>query len=99
MERKDDADIKKACTWLVVEGKAPVGRPRKTWRDTLYGDMHRLKVHPWTSATERKEGPWCKANLAVFGTLQVSYRWVTLFGLSISQELPSPLLNYNSFLF
>ena len=29
VERKDDADYVKACTMLVVEGTAPVGRPRK----------------------------------------------------------------------
>ena len=32
MERKDDADYVKACTRLVVEGKASLGRPRKTWQ-------------------------------------------------------------------
>ena len=31
LERKDDADYVKVCTRLVVEGKANVGRPRKTW--------------------------------------------------------------------
>ena len=32
MERKDDGDYVKACARLLVEGKAPVGRPRKTGR-------------------------------------------------------------------
>ena len=32
VERKDDADYLKACAGLVVEGKAPVGRLRKTWQ-------------------------------------------------------------------
>ena len=31
-EREDDAAYVKVCTRLVVEGKAPVGRPRKTMR-------------------------------------------------------------------
>ena len=43
MERKDDhADYGKtmACTTrLVVEGKVPVGRPRKTWQNTLSANM------------------------------------------------------------
>ena len=29
MERKDDADYVKTYTRLLVEGKAPVGRPKK----------------------------------------------------------------------
>ena len=39
MERKDDADYVKTCTRLVVEGKAPVGRPMNTWQNTLSVDM------------------------------------------------------------
>ena len=39
MERKDDAVIEKACTRLVMEGTAPVDRPRKTWQNTLSVDM------------------------------------------------------------
>ena len=36
MERKGDVDYVKACTTrLIVVGKAPVGRPRKTWQNTL----------------------------------------------------------------
>ena len=31
VERKDDTDYVKACTRLMVKGKASVGRPRKTW--------------------------------------------------------------------
>ena len=40
VERKDDADYPKACTRLVVEEKAPVGRSRKSWQNTLSADMH-----------------------------------------------------------
>ena len=54
VERKDDADYVKACTRLVVEGKAPVGRPRKTWQNTLSADMHLLKV-ALQSIHERKK--------------------------------------------
>ena len=35
VEQKDDADYVKACTRLVVKGKAPVGRPMKTWQNTM----------------------------------------------------------------
>ena len=43
-ERKDDADYVKACTRLVVEGKVPAGRPRKTWQNILSADRRLLKV-------------------------------------------------------
>ena len=33
MERKADGDYAKACTRLLVEGKTPVVRPRKTWQN------------------------------------------------------------------
>ena len=35
VKRKDDADYVMTCTRMVVEGKASVGRPRKTWQNTL----------------------------------------------------------------
>ena len=46
VERKNDADYVRACTRLVVEWKAPVGRPRKTWQNTVSADMRLLKVDP-----------------------------------------------------
>ena len=46
----------RACTRLVVELKATVGRPRKTWQNTLSADMRVLKVDPGTSITERNVG-------------------------------------------
>ena len=46
VERKDDVDYVKAYTRLVVEGKAPVGRLRKTRQNTLSADMRLLKVDP-----------------------------------------------------
>ena len=30
----------KASSRLVVEGKVPVGRPMKTWQNTLFADMY-----------------------------------------------------------
>ena len=35
MERKDDADYVKACTRLVVERMAPVGRLKNTCQNTV----------------------------------------------------------------
>ena len=46
VKRKDDADYVMTCTRMVVEGKASVGRPRKTWQNTLSADMSLLKVDP-----------------------------------------------------
>ena len=44
---KDDASCGvKVCTRLVVEGKAPFGRPRKSWQNTLSEDMRLLKADP-----------------------------------------------------
>ena len=40
----DNGDCVKACVRLVVERKAHVGRPRKTWQNTLSTDMRLLKV-------------------------------------------------------
>ena len=36
----------KACTRLVVEGTVSVGRPRRTWQNTLSVDMRLLKSDP-----------------------------------------------------
>ena len=46
-EIKDDSDYVKACTRMVVEGKASVGRPRKTWQNTDSADLHLAEsLHP-----------------------------------------------------
>ena len=37
----------KVCTILVVEGTSPVGKPRKTWQNTVSADMCLLKGDPW----------------------------------------------------
>ena len=46
IKRKDDANYVKADTGLVVEGKAPVGRPTKTWQNALLADARLLNVDP-----------------------------------------------------
>ena len=70
VERKAGADYVKACTRLVVKGKAPVGRPRKTGQNTLSVDMRLLKVDPREVHGRKK---WraiglCEANTAAYGT-------------------------------
>ena len=57
MERKDGGDYLKACTRLVLEKKASIGRPRQTWQNTLSADMRLLKVDCRASTTERNGGP------------------------------------------
>ena len=58
VERKDDADcVEVIYTRSVVEGKAPVGRPRKTWQNNLSANLRLLKVDPGTSTTEITGGP------------------------------------------
>ena len=52
MERKGNADYVKACNRFVVEGKAPVGRPRKTWQNTLLPACVCSKFTLGTSTTE-----------------------------------------------
>ena len=70
-ERKADADYVKAFSRLVVEGKAHVGRPGKTWQSTLSADIRLLKVNPGNVHDRKK---WRtigrrKANPAASGTL------------------------------
>ena len=55
---KGDADWVKACTRSLVEGTSPVGRPTKTWQNTVSADMRLLKVdHLGTSTTKINRGP------------------------------------------
>ena len=64
MERKDNADCAKACTRLGVEGKVSVGRPRKTWQNTVSADMRLLKVDTRDAHNQKKGRAigLCKAN-------------------------------------
>ena len=38
VERKNDDDWVKRCMRMEVDGKRPVGRPKKTWMDTIQED-------------------------------------------------------------
>ena len=44
VERKDNGNYVKACTRSMVVGTALVGRPRKTWQNTVSADMHMLNA-------------------------------------------------------
>ena len=71
VEGKDDAYYVKACTRLVLEGKAPVSRPRKTSQNTLSADMCLLKVGPRDvyDGNKSKALGQRKANLVTSGTV------------------------------
>ena len=50
MERKGDANrVNAYSARLVVDGPAPVGRPKKTYQNTLSTDMHLSKLTFGTS--------------------------------------------------
>ena len=42
--RKGDEDWVKKCMEYRVEGRRPVGRPRKTWSESVEADMAKLKI-------------------------------------------------------
>ena len=42
--RKGDDDWVKKCMEYIVEGRRPVGRPRKTWLESVEGDMAELQI-------------------------------------------------------
>ena len=42
--RKCDEDWVKKCMEYRVEGRRPVGRPRKTWLESLEADMAELEI-------------------------------------------------------
>ena len=44
VERKSDEDWTKRCTTFEVEGVRGRGRPRKTWKECVNGDLKRLKL-------------------------------------------------------
>ena len=42
--RKGDEDWVKKCMEYRVEGRRPVGRPRKTWLESVEADMAKLEI-------------------------------------------------------
>ena len=42
--RKGDEDRMKRCMEYRVEGRRPVGRPRKTWLESVEADMAKLEI-------------------------------------------------------
>ena len=42
--RKGDEDWVKKCMEYRVEGRRPVGRPRKTWLESVEADMAELEI-------------------------------------------------------
>jgi len=42
--RKDDSEWVKKCMDFVVEGLRPRGRPKRTWKEVVEGDMKSLKL-------------------------------------------------------
>ena len=43
--RKNDEDWVKKCMEYRVEGRRPVGRPRKTWSESVKTDMAELEIN------------------------------------------------------
>ena len=50
--RKGDEDWVKKCMEYRVEGRRPVGRPRKTWLESVEVDMANLRLTKKMSMTE-----------------------------------------------
>jgi len=42
--RKDDSEWVKKCMEFVGEGVRPRGRPKRTWKEVVEGDMKSLKL-------------------------------------------------------
>ena len=42
--RKGDEDWVKKCMEYRIEGRGPVGRPRKTWLESVEADMAELEI-------------------------------------------------------
>jgi hypothetical protein len=42
VERKEDDDGVKACAKLTISGKSGRGRPTRTWKECVKGNMKRL---------------------------------------------------------
>ena len=43
--RKSDEDWVKKCMELKVKGRRPVGRPRRTWLESVEADMAELEIN------------------------------------------------------
>ena len=43
--RKSDEKWVKKCMEFRVESRTPVGRPRRTWLESVEADMAELKIH------------------------------------------------------
>ena len=54
VERKEEHDWVKRVTQLTVEGARPVGRPQKTWREVVSGDMRLLGLRPDDAADRER---------------------------------------------
>ena len=42
--RKNDTEWVKKCMDFVIEGVRPRGRPKRTWKKVVEGDMKRVKL-------------------------------------------------------
>ena len=52
--RKGDEDWVKKCMEYRVEGRRPVGRPRKTWLESVQADMAELEIDKEDAHDRRK---------------------------------------------
>ena len=52
--RKSDQDWVKKCMEFRVEGRIPVGRPRKTWLGSVEADMAELEIYKEDVHARRK---------------------------------------------
>ena len=89
VERKGDADCVMACTGLEVEGKAAVGRPRKTWQNSMSSDVRLLKVDHLDVHNQKK---WSAVNAMAEG--KPSSIWNTIFKRREEEALMVPCLIY-----
>ena len=54
--RKSDEDSVKKCMEYRVEGRRPVGRPRKTWLESVEADMAKLEIYKEDGHDRNGEG-------------------------------------------
>ena len=76
--RKSDEDWVKKCMEFRVEGRRPVGRPRRTWLDSVEADMAELEIDredvydrkKWTKKVmKRKSNPIGKQTINRYSTI------------------------------